>query len=140
MRLGFDHVECRLQRLRTRRAPSRLEEAPRKPPAKALGADRPGLAVTVDVEVGETGPIRRMEQLGGLCEVDQYVSLRRAAPAHVATFFGNRLVEGGDAAAGLLELRAQHLERGAILLFEVRESLKHFRGECCARIGGALLD
>ena len=58
MRLGLDHVQRRLQRLRTRRALRRLEEAARQPAAKALGADRPGLPVAVDVEVGEAGSVR----------------------------------------------------------------------------------
>ena len=61
MRLRLNDVECRLQRFRTRRALCRLEETAREPAAEALGADRPGLAMAVDVEVGEAGPIRRVE-------------------------------------------------------------------------------
>src|ERR1700677_633669 len=138
MRLGLDYVQRRLQGFRTRRASRLLEEAPGEPAAESLSADRPGFAMAVDVEVCETGAIRRMEQLGGLREVDQYVGLRRAAPAYVATFLGNRLVEGGDPAACFLQLRAQQLESGAVLLSQARESLKDFRGECGTRVGGAL--
>ncbi len=118
MRLGLDDVQRRLQRLRTRRAARRLEEAPRQPAAETLGADRPGFAVAVDFEVGEAGAVRGVEQFGGLREVDQDVGLRRPAPAGVAAFLGDGLVERRHAAAGLLELRAQRLERGAILLLQ----------------------
>ena len=58
MRLGLDHVHRRLQRLGTRRAAGRLEVASREPSAEAFDADRPGLTVAVDVEVGIAGPIR----------------------------------------------------------------------------------
>jgi hypothetical protein len=61
MRLGLDHIQRRLQGFGTWRATRGFEEVAREPPAKALGADRPGLTVAVDVEVGEAGPIRGVE-------------------------------------------------------------------------------
>ena len=75
MRLGLDHVERRLQCLGTRRALRRLKEAACQPAAEALGADWPGLAMAVDVEVGEAGSVRRVKQLGRLREVDQDIGL-----------------------------------------------------------------
>src|SRR5688572_17779650 len=62
--LRLYYVERRLQRLRTRSASRCLEEAAGKPSAKALGPDRPGLAMTVDVEVGESRTVWGVEQLG----------------------------------------------------------------------------
>src|SRR3954452_15139837 len=44
-RLGLDHINCRLQRLVTRRALSRHIEAMRQPFTKTLRADRPGFAM-----------------------------------------------------------------------------------------------
>ena len=120
--------------------PRRLEEAARQPAAEALGADRPGLAMAVDVEVGEAGAVRRVEQLGGLREVDQDVGLRRAAPARFAALLGDGLVERRHPAAGLLQLRAQRLEGGAIVLLQRREPFQHFRREGGAGIGGGPLD
>ena len=61
MRLGLDHVKRRLQGFRTRRAARFLEEAPRKPTPETLGADRPGLAMAVDVEVGISAAVRCVE-------------------------------------------------------------------------------
>src|SRR5262249_58557361 len=66
VRLGLDHIERRLQGFRTRRSLRRLKKAARQPAAEALGADRPGLSVAVDVEIGEAGAIRGMGQLGRL--------------------------------------------------------------------------
>ena len=140
MGLGLDHIQRRLQRLRTRRAFSRLEEAPRQPAAEALGADRPGLAVAVDVEIGEAGSVRRVEQFGGLREFDQNVGLRRSAPANIAAFLGDSFVECGDAATGFLEPGAQQLEGGAIVLLQRGEPLQHFAREGCARIDCRFLD
>src|SRR5262249_32266840 len=61
MRLCFDHVERRLQRLGIWRAIGLLEESAGEPAAKALGADRPGFAMTVDIEVHETGAVSGVE-------------------------------------------------------------------------------
>ena len=71
MRLGLDHVQRRLQRLRTRRALGRLEEAARQPAAEALGADRPGLAMAVDVEVGEAGAVRRVLRSDRIAKIER---------------------------------------------------------------------
>ena len=118
MRLRLDHVERRLQRLGTRRALRRLEEAARQPAAEALGADRPGLPVAVDVEIGEAGSVGRMEQFGRLREVDQDIGLRRAAPANITAFLGDGLVERRHPAARTLQLSAQCLERGAVVFLQ----------------------
>src|SRR5262249_39731125 len=77
VRPGLDHIEGRLQGLRTRCSLRRLKEAARQPAAEALGAGRPGLSVDVDVEIGEAGVIRGMEQLGRLRQPDQDVGLLR---------------------------------------------------------------
>src|SRR5205823_2904375 len=58
MRLRLDHVQSRLEGFRTRCALRRLEKAARQPSPEALAADRPGLPMTVDMEIGEAGPIR----------------------------------------------------------------------------------
>src|SRR5436190_24358663 len=89
MRLRLDHVKRRLQRLRTRRAFCRLEEAAREPTAKALGADRPSFPVTVDIKVGKACAVRGVEQYGRLGQINQDIRLRRAAPAGVAAFLGD---------------------------------------------------
>ena len=51
-----------------------------------------------------------------------------------------RLVERRHPAAGLLELRAQLLEGGAIVLLERRQTLQHLRRERRAGIELGLLD
>ena len=58
-----------------------------------------------------------------LREVDQDVGLRRSAPARVAVFLGDGLIERRHPAAGLLQLRPQRLEGGAIVLLQRREPL-----------------
>ena len=65
-RLGLDHVERRLQRLRIWRAMGLVEEGARQPACEAFRADRPRLAMTVDVKIGVAGPVRHMEQIGVL--------------------------------------------------------------------------
>ena len=105
MRLGLDHVQRRLQRFRTRCAARLLEEAAGEPAAKTLSADRPGFAMAVDVEIGEAGAIRRVEQLGGLCEADQDIGLRRPAPAWRPALLGDGVIERRHPASGFLQLR-----------------------------------
>ena len=96
--------------------------------------------MAVDVEIGEAGAVRRVEQFGGLREVDQDIGLRRAAPARIAAFLGDGLVERRHPAAGLLQLRAQRLERGAVVLLQRGKPLQHFRRERRAGIGRGPLD
>ena len=96
--------------------------------------------MAVDVEIGEAGSVRRVEQLGGLREVDQDVGLRRAAPAGVAALLGDGLVERRHPAAGLLQLRAQRLERGAVVLLQRGKPLQHLGREGRAGIGRGPLD
>ena len=139
MRLGLDHVQRRLQRLRTRRAVRLLEEAARQPAAEALGADRPGLAMAVDVEIGEAGAVGGVEQFGG-CASSIRMSACVGPRPRVAAFLGDGLVERRHAAPGLLQLRAQRLEGGAIFLLQRREPLQHLGREGRARIGCGLLD
>ena len=140
MRLRLDHVQRRLQRLRTRRAARLLEEAAGEPAAKALGADRPGFAMAVDVEVGKAGAVRGVEQLGGLGEVDQDIGLRRPAPAWCPALLGDGVIERRHPASGFLQLRPQRLEGGAVVLLQRRERLQRLRHEGRAGIGGGLLD
>ena len=61
-------------------------------------------------------------------------------PPVVAVFLGDGLVERRHPAAGLLQLRPQRLERGAVVLLQRREPLQHFRREGRAGIGRGLLD
>ena len=140
MRFGLDHVERRLQRLRAWCALGLFKKTPRQPTLEALTSDRPGLAVTIDVEIRETDTVRRTEQLSGLREVDQYVCLRRAPPALVTRFRRDRLIERSDTAAGLLELRAQGLERRAIFRLQASKPLKHLLSKRSTWIGGAPFD
>ena len=56
-------------------------ETSRQPAAKPLGADRPSLAMALNIEVSEAGAVRGVEQFSHLGEVDQDVGLRRSAPA-----------------------------------------------------------
>src|SRR5262249_50632303 len=104
--------------LRTRCSLRRLKEAARQPAAEALGADRPGLAMTVDVEIGEACAVRRMEQLGRLCQLNQDVGLLRAASARVAALPGDRLVKLGHPAAGFSQLRPQRLKGGTVVFLQ----------------------
>src|SRR5262249_45501378 len=102
VRLGFNHVERRCQRLGTRRSLRRVVETTSQPTAEALGADRPGLAMAIDIEIGKTGVVRGMEQLGRLRQPNQDVGLLRAASARVAALFSYRFVERRPPAAGTL--------------------------------------
>ena len=140
VRLGLDHVERRLQRLGARRSAGRLEELPRQPASEALAAHRPGLAVTVDVEIGEGCAVGRVEQLGGAGEVDQDVGLGRPPPIGVAVLLADGVVERSHAAAGLLQLRAQRLEGGAVFLLQGREAGENVGREGRAGIAGGSLD
>jgi hypothetical protein len=115
MGLGLDHVQRRLQRLGTRRPGGRLEEAPRQPTAEAFSSDWPGLAMAVDVEIGEAGSVGRMKKFGGLGEFNQDVGLLWSTPAKIPAFLSDGLVERCDAAARLLELRTQRLEGSAVV-------------------------
>jgi hypothetical protein len=141
MRLGFDHVERRLQRLRIRRAIGLVKEGARQPTCEAFRADRPRLAMTVDVEIGVAGPVRYMEQIDGLRESEQYVGLRLRPPARSNTgFLGDRLVERGDAAACALESGTQGFEGGAIGLSQIGERSEDLRSEGRARISCRIFD
>ena len=85
-------------------------------------------------------PSGRVEQFGGLREFDQDVGLRRSAPASVAAFLGDGLVECGHPAARTLQLSAQRLERGAVVFLQRRKPLQHFGRERRAGIGRRFLD
>jgi len=60
--------------------------------------------MAVDVDVGEGGAVGRVEQFGGLREVNQDIGLGRPAPApaHISTFLGDRLIERRHPASNLL--------------------------------------
>jgi hypothetical protein len=91
-----------------------------------------------DQDVGKGRAVRRMEQLGRACEVDQDVGLRRTAPA-ISAFLGHGLVERRHPTSGLLEPRAQGFECRAILRLEGYEPLQTLRRECRAGIFGGFL-
>ena len=61
-------------------------------------------------------------------------------PPAVAAFLGDGLVERRHPAAGLLQLRPQRLEGGAVVLLQRGEPLQHLRREGRAGIGRGLLD
>ena len=71
--------------------------------------------MALDVEVGETSAVRGMDQFSGLREADQDIGLRRPASAYIATFFSDGVIERRHPASGLLQLRPQRLEGGAIV-------------------------
>ncbi len=96
--------------------------------------------MAVDVEIRETGAVRGVEQIGRLREANQDVGLRRAASARLAAFRGNSLVERRNPTAGFLQLRPQHLERGAVILLQGSERLQDIGHEGRARVGRILLD
>jgi hypothetical protein len=54
--------------------------------------------VVVDVEIGKTSGVWRMEQFGAFREFDQNVSPLRTAAASFPLLIGDRFVESGDAA------------------------------------------
>jgi hypothetical protein len=58
--------------------------------------------MAVDVEVGEAGTVRRVEQLGGLRKVDQDVGLLRPTPARYTAFLRDRLIDRRHPAPGVL--------------------------------------
>ena len=76
-----------------------------------------------------------VEQFGGLGEADQDIGLRRPAPARIAAFLGDGVVERRHPASGLLQLRPQRLEGGAVVRLERRERFQRFRHERRAGIG-----
>ena len=84
-----------------------------EPAAKALVADRPGLAMSVDLQIRVAGAIRCMKKLGVCYQADQNVGLLRRAIRLVAALVCEGLVELGNPAASLLELRPQSLKGGA---------------------------
>src|SRR5262249_53025901 len=137
----LDHIERRLQCVGTWRALCRLVETARQPPLEAFAADWPGFAMAVDVDVGEGGAVGRVEQFGGLREVNQDIGLFPSAPAlaHISTFLGDRLIERRHP-ANLLQLSTKRLKRGAVVPPERREPLLNLWRERGARIGGAFLD
>ncbi len=106
MRPRLDHAEHRFQRLRTRRTARRLEEEAREPVVKALGSDRPSLAVAANFEVRVADAIWRVKNFSRLGEVDQEVSLCRVPSSNLAAVLGNRIIKDGDTTACLLELKA----------------------------------
>jgi hypothetical protein len=71
--------------------------------------------MAVDVEVGEAGAVRGVEQFGGLGEADQDISLRRPAPACIAAFLREGVIKRRHSATGFLQLRPQRLEGGAVV-------------------------
>src|SRR5205823_5693817 len=99
------------------------EEAACQPAPEALGTDWPGLPVAIDVEVCEASSVRRMEQLRRLRQIDQDIRLRRAAPAGVAAFLSDSLVERRHSCSRSLQLSTQCLERGAVVFLQ-RDKLR----------------
>ena len=62
--------------------------------------------MAVDVQVGKTDKVRRVEQFGGSGEADQDIGLGRSAPARLASFLGNGVIERRHPATGFLEPRS----------------------------------
>lgn len=104
MRRGLDHIQSRLKSFRTRCAARLLEVAAGEPAAKTFGANRPCLAMAVDIEVGEAGAVRRVEQFGGLGDADQDIGLLGTAPACITAFFADGVIESRHPATGFLQL------------------------------------
>jgi hypothetical protein len=140
MRLRLDHVQRRLQRLGTWRALGRLVEAARQPAAEAPSADRPSLAMAVDVEIGEGAAVRGVEQLGRPRQVNQYIGLLRAAPRRFSVLLRYGLVERRYPAACLLQFCPKRFECGTIVLLQRYDPLKYFRHERRARISNGSID
>ena len=134
MRLGLDHVERRLQRLRIRRAIGLLEEGARQPAGEALRADGPGLAMAVDVEIGVAGSVRRMEQIGGLREPEQDIGLRlRPRAWSHAAFLARASSSAVTRQPVRLSCGPQRLEGGAIGLLQIGERSQNLRRKGRAR-------
>ena len=142
MGFGLDHVERRRHGFRARSAIGLVEESPRQPAVEAPRTNEPRLAMTLDVEIGVAGQVRRMKQVGGLGEPEQDVGLRLRPRVRDAAsaLFGERVVERGDAAAGALEPGPQGLEGGAIGLLQFGERRQDLGSEGRSWIGRRLLD
>ena len=72
--------------------------------------------MTIDVEIGKSGPIGGVEQFSRACQIDQNVGLGRPSPT-VAILLHDGLVKGRHVAAGLLQLRSKQFKSGPILFF-----------------------
>jgi tetratricopeptide (TPR) repeat protein len=77
--------------------------------------------MAVDVELGEAGAVRGVEQFGGLGEADQDIGLRRPAAACIAAFLRDGVIKRRHPATGFLQLRAQRLEGSAVVRLESRK-------------------
>ena len=75
-------------------------------------------AANLDFDIRIGGVIRRMEQLSGLSQVDEDLSLRQVTPRAVTAFRSNEFVEFANAAAGLFQPAMQVLEDLPVSLFE----------------------
>ena len=95
--------------------------------------------MAIDIEVGEAGAVRCVEEFGGLGEADQDISLRRPAPACIAAFRRDCVIKRHHPATGFLQLRAQRLEGSAVVRHESRKCLQRFGHEGRARIVRRLL-
>ena len=137
MCLRFDHVECRVQCFGIRCPSSRLEEPPRQPAAKAFVADRPSLAMAIDLQIRVSGAVRCMEKLEVCREANQDVCLLRRAILLIVVLVGEKFIELGNPAASVLELRSQGLKGGAIVFLEHREPFEHLWCKGCTRVGGS---
>src|SRR6476660_3975173 len=75
VRLGFDNVEGRLQRLRVRSALLSLKETSSQPALEDLRPNLPGFAMPVDVNISEGLVGGRMKQRSLLCQLEEDVGL-----------------------------------------------------------------
>ena len=115
---SFHDAEHRLQRLRIYGTTGGSEERLRQPAPELLVANRPRLAMPVDVDVHETRALGRMEQRRRIRQLDQGVSLRWSTPRRFASRLGNGFVERRDPNAGIFESRAQTLEGAGIITLQ----------------------
>jgi hypothetical protein len=91
--------------------------------------------VAINIQISKSCVVRRMEQFGGISVMDQDVRLGRLASSSLACLVIDgldRLVEGCDATAGLLQLGPQRLEGRRIFFLQRRDP-----SERLGRKGGA---
>lgn len=81
--------------------------------SESAGGDENPVAAAIAAAEETTDPL---DGLADRVAEDQDVGLCRPAPA-IAALFHESLVENGNTAAGLLEPRTEHLERGSVLFF-----------------------
>ena len=89
----LDDIQSRVQSFRVRSTVFLFVVLPREPLLEPLAANRPSLAMPIDVQIHETSAIGCVEQKQVACEADEDVRLARPATADGAAHLCQGFVE-----------------------------------------------